>query len=53
MKAHQLEFRFQEGKLLEEICSEETLKKAFKSVKRNKGAPGVDGISIENFEQNL
>lgn len=53
MKAHQLEFKFHEGKLLEEICEEETLRKAFKLVKKNKGAPGIDGITIEDFEQNL
>lgn len=53
MKAHQLEFKFHEGGLLEEICEENTLRKAFKQVKRNKGAPGIDGITIEEFEQNL
>lgn len=53
MKAHQQEFNFHEGKLLEEICQEETLRKAFKLVKRNKGAPGIDGITIDDFEQNL
>jgi len=53
MKAHQLEFKFQDGNLLEEICAEGTLRKAFKLVKRNKGAPVIDGITIEDFEQNL
>lgn len=53
MKAHQLEFKFQDGNLLEEICAEGTLRKAFKLVKRNKGAPGIDGITIADFEQNL
>lgn len=53
MKAHQLEFKFYEGKLLEEICALDNLRKAFKLVKRNKGAPGIDGITIEMFEQNL
>jgi retron-type reverse transcriptase len=53
MKAHQQEFKFHEGKLLEEICEEDTLRKAFKLVKKNKGAPGIDGITIENFQQNL
>jgi RNA-directed DNA polymerase len=53
MKAHQLEFKFQEGKLLEEICAEGTLRRAFKFVKKNKGAPGIDGTTIEDFEQNL
>jgi RNA-directed DNA polymerase len=53
MKAHQLEFKFQEGKLLEEICKEDNLREAFKLVKRNRGAPGIDGITIKDFEQNL
>jgi len=53
MKAHQLEFKYHEGQLLEEICAEGTLRKAFKLVKRNKGAPGIDGITIEEFEQKL
>jgi RNA-directed DNA polymerase len=53
MKAHQQEFKFHEGDLLEEICSETILRKAFKLVKRNKGAPGIDRKTIEDFEQNL
>lgn len=53
MKAHQLEFKFHEGKLLEEICEIDNLRKAFKLVKRNKGAPGIDGITIEEYEQRL
>jgi RNA-directed DNA polymerase len=53
MKAHQQECKFQEGGLLEEICAETNLRKAFKLVKRNKGAPGIDGKTIEAFEQNL
>lgn len=54
MKAHQMEFKFHEdSKLLEEICAEPTLRKAFELVKRNDGAPGIDRITIEDFEQNL
>ena len=53
MKAHQLEMKFHEGDLLEEICSETNLRNAFKRVKSNKGAPGIDGITVEDFEQNL
>jgi RNA-directed DNA polymerase len=53
MKAHQLEFKFHDGDLLEEICEIHTLQKAFKRVKSNKGAPGIDGITVEEFEQNL
>lgn len=49
---NQLEFQFEIG-LLENICSTFTLSEAFRSVKRNKGAPGVDGVSIEEFEANF
>jgi RNA-directed DNA polymerase len=53
MKAHQLEFKLREGGLFEEICSDDNLRTAFKLVKRNKGAAGIDGKTIEEFEQNL
>jgi hypothetical protein len=51
-KSQQLEFQLQRD-LFEEICAPETLRRAFRSVKRNKGAPGVDGISIERYEEDL
>lgn len=47
-----MEFQFNKG-TLEEICEIPNLTKAFKLVKKNKGAPGVDGISIEEYETNL
>jgi RNA-directed DNA polymerase len=53
MRAHQPEFKFHNGDLLEEICEMRNLYAAFKLVKRNKGASGIDGITIETFEQNL
>ena len=53
MKAHQMEDNSKTGDLLEKICSTETLRKAFKCVKVNKGAPGIDGKTISEFEQNL
>jgi RNA-directed DNA polymerase len=53
MRAHQQEFKFHNGDLLEEICEIHNLYAAFKLVKRNKGAPGIDGVTIEVFEQNL
>jgi RNA-directed DNA polymerase len=43
---------YQQG-LFERICSIEELELAFKAVKRNGGAPGVDGITIEDFEKRL
>jgi len=51
-KSEQLEFQF-ETDLFEKICNIDTLREAFKAVKRNKGAPGVDGITIEMYEENF
>ncbi len=33
--------------LLERILSRENLNKAYKRVKANKGAPGIDGMTVE------
>jgi group II intron reverse transcriptase/maturase len=48
----QLELQFHKD-LFEKICAPEILKEAFKAVKRNKGAPGIDGCSIARYEENL
>ena len=39
--------------MLEEICEYFNLVEAFKIVKKNKGAPGIDGVTIEEYEVNL
>lgn len=39
--------------LFEKIASETYLRMAFKQVKRRKGAPGIDGITVEQFASNL
>lgn len=39
--------------LFEKICSIDELQNAFKRVKKNGGAPGTDGVTIEAFEQQL
>ena len=39
--------------LYEQLCCNYVLEQGFKAVKRNKGAPGIDGVSIETFELNL
>jgi len=44
--------KFKHHSLTGRITSE-LLAKAFKSVKRNKGAAGVDRVSIEQYEKNL
>jgi RNA-directed DNA polymerase len=51
-KHHQLEYISRSG-TLEEICDKAILRRAFKLVKRNKGAPGIDGKTIEAYEANL
>jgi RNA-directed DNA polymerase len=54
VKGTQLEFNFNPRlSLFEKICDISTLKNAFKYVKKNKGAPGIDGITIEEYETNL
>lgn len=39
--------------LIDKVYRIENLKKAFKAVKSNKGAPGIDGETIETFEANM
>jgi RNA-directed DNA polymerase len=39
--------------IYEKVCSTWNLREGFKAVKRNQGAPGIDGITIETFEENL
>jgi len=35
--------------LLEEVVREETMSRAWKAVRANRGGPGVDGMSVELF----
>jgi RNA-directed DNA polymerase len=54
VKGIQLELGFEDKRsLFEKILDTHNLKIAFKRVKANKGAPGIDGITIEEYEQNL
>ena len=46
---HVIESPAPNGNLLERVLSRENLRSAWKQVKANKGAPGVDGISIREF----
>ena len=36
--------------MLEEILGRENMTRAFKQVKSNKGAPGVDGMSVDELQ---
>jgi RNA-directed DNA polymerase len=42
-----------ERRLFEELCTTERLRAGFHSVKKNKGSPGVDGVTIAEFETRL
>jgi RNA-directed DNA polymerase len=39
--------------LMEEVCSRENLERAWKRVRRNKGGPGVDGMTIDEAKGHL
>jgi len=39
--------------LFEEICSTGNLERGFLAVKRNRGAPGIDGVTVDAFDTNL
>ncbi len=42
-----------ERRLFEELCTTERLSAGFHSVKKNKGSPGVDGVTIAEFDARL
>jgi RNA-directed DNA polymerase len=46
---HVMEVPNPNGYLLERVLSKENMQKAWKQVKANKGAPGIDNISVEEF----
>jgi len=39
--------------LWEKVCSYQNLRLAWNKVKKNGGSPGVDHVTLEEFEQNL
>jgi group II intron reverse transcriptase/maturase len=43
----------EEPRLFEALCSIERLEAGFRRVKKNKGSPGVDGVTIAEFESRL
>jgi len=49
----QLSLTYTQSRLFEEITSPVQLKQAFKLVRANKGKPGVDGVTIKEFGDEL
>lgn len=44
---------FDRSRLFEHLCDVDYLRAGFQAVKKNKGSPGIDGITIEAFERRL
>ena len=43
----------EEQSLFDRLCTTNTLSLAFKEVRKNKGAPGIDGVTIKDFQAKL
>lgn len=52
-KAKQLSLFKDARSLFEKLCTLEYLEEGFRAVKKNKGAPGIDGVTIEEFGNRL
>jgi RNA-directed DNA polymerase len=44
-----VEVPFSKSHLLERILSAENIRRAWKQVRANKGAPGIDGVTVDQF----
>lgn len=49
----QLELFVDERSLFEKLIDQDYLKKGFKAVKKNGGSPGIDGVTVSEFEDRL
>ena len=49
----QIELLLDETRLFEALCGIERLEAGFRRVKKNKGSPGIDGVTIAEFESRL
>ncbi len=52
-KARQRNLFVDERSLFEKLCDLHNLQAGFKAVKKNGGAPGVDGVTVEEYEDRL
>jgi group II intron reverse transcriptase/maturase len=53
MTEHERQLVVLDKALYDQLCQSSTLNEAFIAVKKNKGAPGVDRVTIEKFEESL
>jgi len=44
---------YDDKRLFEDLCHVDALRQGFKAVRKNKGAPGVDGVTVSDFERNV
>jgi RNA-directed DNA polymerase len=49
----QLELIDDEQRLFERLCMVKTLEQGFKAVKANRGSPGIDGVTIDEYGERL
>jgi group II intron reverse transcriptase/maturase len=52
-KARQLNLFVDERSLFEKLCDLHNLQAGFKAVAKNGGAPGIDGVTVEEYGDNL
>ena len=52
-KMEQLELFNEKQSLFERLCMTKTLEQGFKAVKKNRGSPGIDGVTIGEYEERL
>jgi RNA-directed DNA polymerase len=52
-KTRQLNLFVDERSLFEKLCDQSILEAGFKAVKKNDGSPGIDGVTIQDFESRL
>lgn len=49
----QPELFFDKSRLFDHLCDADYLRAGFRAVKKNQGSPGIDGITIQQFESRL
>lgn len=52
-KMRQLDLFVDQRSLFEKLCDEANLYAGFSAVKKNGGAPGIDGVTIEEFKSRV